>query len=75
MYTDVIVVSSDKLTLTQMPEVIEGIVEAVTSDATAQSNHILNGMTAWANGEKVTGTIPFLDNSDYKLAIKINTDD
>ena len=35
-----------------------------TSDATAYANHILKNKTAYARGEKLTGTIPQIDYID-----------
>jgi len=37
---------------------VGGIVGTFTSDATASAGHILSGMTAYVNGNKITGSVP-----------------
>ena len=44
-----------------------------TSDATATSNDILLGKTAYANKEKITGTIPTYNNEHENGYVQINT--
>ena len=44
-----------------------------TSDATATSNDILLGKTAYANDEKIVGTIPTYNNEHENGYVQVNT--
>ena len=46
---------------------IKGILKEVTKDATATADNISEGMTAWVNGELITGT--GADNKEYSIKV------
>lgn len=58
MYTDVVVIGGEPLTLAEMPERIENLVTTVTGTGDATAAEILFGKKAWVDGNEITGTMP-----------------
>ena len=66
--------TTDKYTLEGMVTAIDGIEIGVdTSDATAVAEDIVKGQTAYANGDKIIGTLPVYSGTEITVVNKLQT--
>lgn len=66
--------TTDKYTLEGMVTAIDGIEIGVdTSDATAAAEDIVKGQTAYANGDKIIGTLPVYSGTEITVVNKLQT--
>lgn len=66
--------TTDKYTLEGMAAAIDGIETGVdTSDATAVAEDIVKGQTAYANGDKIIGTLPVYSGTEITVVNKLQT--
>ena len=59
------VATSEEATIDEIVENIGKILQVGTSDATATSEDIIKGKTAYVNGEVITGTVDFSENESF----------